>query len=188
VQRGHGHAGALEALGQRHRRRDLRELALAVRAAAAVVALEHDVVEVERRLAERGDVDDAGGGAAPQEWQQAQREREAREVVDREAQLVAVAALLARALVRAAGPDPRVADQHVQLVGRVGHLVGQLPDLVERGEVGAEGLAADLGEPLRVAAVAQHARAVGLEALGYGAPEAVRRAGDQDRRSHGREA
>jgi hypothetical protein len=39
---------------------DLGELALAVGAGAGVVAFEHEVIEVDRVLADRGDVDDAG--------------------------------------------------------------------------------------------------------------------------------
>jgi hypothetical protein len=49
VQRVDGHAGALEAARQLEGEEHLRELALPVRAAAGVGALEHHVLEVDGR-------------------------------------------------------------------------------------------------------------------------------------------
>ena len=119
MQARHRDLSGVEALGQLEARGDLRELALAVRARAAVATLEHGVVEVHRRLGERGDVDDARWCGAPQEGKQAEREQEAGEMVDREAQLVAVAALLAGRAVGSAGADAGVVDQDMEL-GRLG--------------------------------------------------------------------
>lgn len=58
MQRGGGDAGAGELLGEVEREHDLRQLALAVGPHAGLVALEHHVVEVQRLLAGRADVDD----------------------------------------------------------------------------------------------------------------------------------
>jgi hypothetical protein len=48
-----------QAFGEDEAGGDLGELALAVGTGAAVVVFEHHVVEVDRMLADRGDVDDA---------------------------------------------------------------------------------------------------------------------------------
>jgi hypothetical protein len=61
-------------------------------ARAVPAAREHDVVEVDRLLAERGDVDDPRRRRRHQPIAQQRREQEPGEVVDREAQLVAVRA------------------------------------------------------------------------------------------------
>jgi hypothetical protein len=53
-----GDAAVAELLGEVEGEHDLGELALAVGLHAVVVALEHDVVEVDRGLAGRCDVDD----------------------------------------------------------------------------------------------------------------------------------
>ena len=68
MQAGGGNAGACKVLSQIKREHDLRKLALAVRLCSVVAALEHHVVEIDRRLARRADVHDAGGGRADEEW------------------------------------------------------------------------------------------------------------------------
>ena len=90
VERGHGHAGALELLREVVREHDLRELALAVGLDARVAPLQHHVVEVDRGLAGRADVDDPGGRRAAEQREEAADEQVPREVVDGEAELVAV--------------------------------------------------------------------------------------------------
>ena len=56
---------------------------------------QHDVVEVERMLAERGDVDNARRRACLQQGKQQAREQKAGKVVDGEPQFVAVGTELA---------------------------------------------------------------------------------------------
>jgi hypothetical protein len=52
------------------RKHDLGELALSIGARAAVTARQHDIIEVDRVLAERRDVHDAGRLAEHQKGQQ----------------------------------------------------------------------------------------------------------------------
>jgi len=85
MQRIDGDAAALELAREIDREQDLRKLALAVGALAAVATSEHDVGEVDSLLAERGDVDDAGRRASPDQRQQEIGEQEAGEIVHREA-------------------------------------------------------------------------------------------------------
>ena len=127
-----------EAGGQLVRVGDLGELALRVGAAAFVEgALEERVVEVEGGLAEGGDHHDPRGGRAFEQRQQALGEDEARQVVDREAQLDPVFALLAVGRVGQAAADPGVVDQQVEGVER-GDLVGEAaaPRPARRGPPG----------------------------------------------------
>ena len=77
MQGGDGDAGVpAQQPGEVDREENLRELALAVGADAGVRigALEHQIVEVERHLPRRGDVDDAGGHARLQQGQQLVRQ------------------------------------------------------------------------------------------------------------------
>src|SRR5262249_56050650 len=71
---------------------DLGELALSIGARAAVAARQHDIIEVDRMLAERRNVHDARRLAAHQKGKQNPGEQESGEVVDGKAQLVAVLA------------------------------------------------------------------------------------------------
>src|SRR5215211_4792983 len=116
VQAREGDLGGVDALGELIGKSDLRELRLAVGVGAVVLGLEHRVAEVHRRLAERGDHHDARRGRAAKQREEAQGEEGAGEVVHREAQLVAVAALLPGRLVGTAGADARVVDQHVEAI------------------------------------------------------------------------
>src|SRR4029450_5599886 len=77
------------ALRELEREHDLRELALAVRTYRVVATLEHDVVEVDRRLPRGGDVDDTRRHGATKQRQEKVREQERGEVVDGEPELVA---------------------------------------------------------------------------------------------------
>src|SRR4029453_19520087 len=92
-----GHIDILcqQALRELEREHDLRELALAVRTRRVVATLEHDVVEVDRRLPRGGDVDDTRGHGATKQRQEKVREEERGEEVDGEQELVVVCALLA---------------------------------------------------------------------------------------------
>jgi site-specific DNA recombinase len=63
MQRIHGHARSLEFLGQVDREHDLRQLALRIGAVAVIAFGQHHVIEVERVLAERGDIHDTRGRA-----------------------------------------------------------------------------------------------------------------------------
>jgi hypothetical protein len=85
-----GYAGAGERLGQIDGEHDLRQLALAVGARAAVAARQHDIGEVDRLLAGRGHVNDARRCAPPEQRKQQMGQQEAGQVVDGEAKLVAV--------------------------------------------------------------------------------------------------
>src|SRR3954451_6656438 len=117
---------------------------------------------------------------------QQRREQEARQVVDGEAQLVAVGALLASL----GEADARVVDEHVEAVG---HLVGQRAPGAQRRQVADDephvaGPVEQVGE--RLAATLLAARmgddggALARQACGQRPAEAVRGAGDQDR-AHG---
>ena len=166
---------------------NLRQLALAVGARAAIVASQHHVGKIDRVLSGRGDVDDARGFAALEHRQQQTRQQEAREIVDGEAQLEAVGAEFAP---RAAHADPGVVDEDVEAVAIAPHRLGERADPGERGEIGGEkarlaalgrdspghGLAA---RP--VAAVDDDAPALRGHALGDQAPDAVGRTGDENR-------
>jgi len=72
---------------------------------------QHEVVEVERVLAEAGDVDDARRCRLLQQRKQSHRQQERSQVVDRESQLVTVGAGPPVVSVRLAGTDARVADE-----------------------------------------------------------------------------
>ena len=71
---------------------DLRQLALAVSPPAAEAAHQHDVVEIERLLSGRADVDDTRRRAGLDQRQEQTRQQEPGEIVHRETQFVAVGA------------------------------------------------------------------------------------------------
>ena len=189
MEAGHRDRVRVEPLGELEARGDLRELALPVRARPAVPALELWIVEVDRRLAERGDVDDPGRLAALQQGEEAHGQQEAGEVVDREPQLQPVPALLARGPVGTAGADAGVADQDVELVGAALDLAREPPHLLQRRQIRLEGrrsseLRAQLVELLAAAAMEQDSRATRVQLAGHTPPEPVGGAGDEDGRSH----
>jgi hypothetical protein len=184
MQRVRGHALIAELLGQIEGVHDLRELALAVRAHAAVVALEHDVVEVDRHLPGGGDVDDARRRGGDEAVAQQRREQEAGEVVDREAQLVAIGALRAAIGVRCA--DARVVDENVETVR---DLLGEGAHRVERGEVAGheayvagtvEQIADRLPRALLGAGMSEDRGSIAGQARGERPAEAVGGSGDED--------
>ena len=147
MQRVRDHARALEFLGEIDGEHDLGELALAVGGDAAVAPGQHDVREVDRLLAGRRDVDDARRRGGLQQRQQLVGQQEAREIVHREAQLVAVdAGLPARH--RPCRADAGVVDQEVEAVHGAAHLVRQAAHLGQRRQVGLQegGAAAGLGD------------------------------------------
>ena len=182
----HCHVAGLELLGEVDGEQDLRQLALAIGPDAAIAVRQHDVVKVDRLLPGGGHIDDAGRRARLDERQEQPRQQEAREIVDRKAQLEAVGADLALCPGRA---DAGVVDEHVEAVGLAPHRIGQRAHLRERREVGAKEarLAAALRDPLdeslaprAVAPVQDDARAIRREPLGDIAADAVGRAGDED--------
>jgi hypothetical protein len=61
------------------------------------------------------------------------------EMVDREAQLVAIGGELARRAVRLAATDPGVVDQDRDVIGHISDRVGKGVDLGDLGEVGLDG-------------------------------------------------
>ena len=131
-----GDAASLQPLGEIEGEHHLRELALHVGAAAGIGALEHDVVEVDRPLADRGDVDDAGRRAFSQQRQQMHRQGEAGEVVDREPQLDAGGVDLSpRAR---SGADPGVVDQQIEPRRGLRDPLGEAAHGGEVGEVSGE--------------------------------------------------
>ena len=120
------------------------------------------------------------------------REQVAREVVHREAQLVAVAALHPASVARDRAADSGVVDDRIEALVIARHLLRKRAHFVERREVGAQpvkllvaGARADLvdrGAPSRiVAAVDQQRRALGRELRRERTTEPVGRAGDQNR-------
>src|SRR5690606_18846104 len=153
-----------------------------------VAALEHDVVEVDRRLADGRNVHDPGGRALDQAGEEHPGEQVAGQVVDGEVQLVAV--LAEPPFPAALQPDPGVVDEHVEPVVVPGGRAGEGADRGERGEVrgveagAAPAIAPDLsdegGAPLPVPTVDDDVRARGGDAEGDLTAEPVRRAGDQD--------
>src|SRR6202789_4527659 len=172
-----------ELLGEIEGEQDLRQLALAIGAHAAIAARQHHVGKVDRLLARRRNVDDARGFLARQHRQQQPRQREAREIIDCEAQFEAVGAEFAP---RAAGADPGVVDERVEAVAIAPHRVGKRAHLGERGEV--SGQEARLAPLLRdalnhdlaagpIAAVDDDAPAPRGQALSDIAADAIGRAG-----------
>ena len=118
----HGDLGGGDPIGQLEAEHDLGELALLVGPDAAVVVLEHEVVEVERLLTDRCDVDDPCRCGAPEQRQQLEGEQEGGQVVDGEPQFVAVGADPAGATLGFAGADSGVVDQDVEPVRRRPHV------------------------------------------------------------------
>src|SRR6202042_2257606 len=115
-----------ELLGEIEGEQDLRQLALAIGAYAAIAAREHHVGEIDRLLARRRNVNYARGFAAREQGQHETRQQEAREIIDREAQFKTVGAEFA---LRAARADPGVVDEHVETVAIALHRVGERADL-----------------------------------------------------------
>ena len=72
------------------REHDLRELALGISPPAGITACEHNIVKIDRLLAERGDVHNSGGLADHDKRQQKFCEQKSGEIIDGEAQFVAV--------------------------------------------------------------------------------------------------
>jgi hypothetical protein len=180
------------AAGQLKPGHDLGELALAVGPDPAVAAFEHEVAEIERVLADGGDVDDAGRRRRPQQREQLQGEQEPGEVVHGEPQLVPVGAGAAIVPVRLAAANARVAHEHVEPVGCLAHVGGEPAHLGQLGQVGQDragtvrppGTADFIGgavEPSLVPAVQDQGGPVGGEPLGQGPAQAVGGAGDEDR-------
>src|SRR5579859_3410919 len=135
MQRVDGDAAVRELSGEIDGVEDLRELALAVRAHAAVAARQHGIVEVHRRLAGGADLDDPRRRGSAEEREELAREQVVRQVVHGEAQLDAVAAL--GALARGdGGADAGVVHEDVEarLLREGGG--GEGTHLGERGEVG----------------------------------------------------
>ncbi len=139
VQAVHRHLIGRDPAGQLETRHDLGQLALPVGPGAGVPAGDHQVTEVERVLAQRGDVDHAGRRGRAQQRQQVHGEQEPGQVVHGEAELVAVGAGPPLPAVRLARADAGVADQHVQPPGQLPHLVAHPADLGQLGQVGADG-------------------------------------------------
>ena len=175
-----------ELLGEIDGEQDLRQLALAIGAHAAIAASEHHVGKVDCLLARRRNVDDARGFAVLQHGQQQTRQQESREIIDREAQFEAVGAEFSP---RAARADPGVVDERVETVAIAPHRVGEGANLGERGEIRDEEarLAALLRDSLNhslaagpIATVDDDAPALRGQALGDIAPDAVGRAGDEN--------
>ena len=169
----------IESLGERHGVGDLRELALAVGLDAAVAALEHHVVEVDRHLAKGRDEHDPGRLAEAVEQQLG--EQVAGEVVDLEAQLMSVRGFGPLTPLGHPRADARVVDEDVHLA----HLCGEPADVLERREVGlqrlrARELARDRRELGGIAPVEQQLRPFGVQPRREGAPEPVGGAGDED--------
>ena len=183
VQRGDGDLAIFQLRGKVHREQHLRELALAVSLAAAAGPLEHHVGEVDGRLRDRRDVDDARRRTGDDRGQQRAREQEAGQVVHREVHLVAVLADLT-----VLEQDARVVDQDVDALVVAEDRLRQRPHLGERGEVGfiepraSLAVLRDLGDDglaaLFVPAVDDDLRAEGGHAARDLAPQPVRGAGD----------
>jgi hypothetical protein len=128
-------------------------------------------------------------GAGPQQRQEQRGQQKPGEVIDREAQLEPVGALLASAAGRA---DAGVVDQDVEPVGRVPYGGGKPAHLGQARQIGPEECRRasrflDLGDhpgaSLGVAAMHQDARPGAPEAAGDNPADAVGRAGDERRLS-----
>ncbi len=120
------------------------------------------------------------------------RQQVAGEVVDRKAQLVAVAALHTPVIAGVGRADAGVIDEHVESLELAGESLTEPAHLLQRGEVGAQpaqprvsrGLfdaRQRLVPPALVAAVQEHRRARRGELGGERPPETVGGAGDQNR-------
>ena len=193
MQRVGGDALRIELVREVDREHDLRELALAIGARAVVALLEHHVVEVDRLLAERGDVDDARGRAFDEARQQQAGEQESGEIIDGEAELMAVRAQLPVIFVGARA-DAGVVDEAIDAVAVAQHRLGEPAHFGERGEVGlierrhaffrTDARAANFPQyffgALLAAAVDEDVGALRRQALGDDAPDAVGRTGDED--------
>src|SRR5262249_61424993 len=101
---------------------------------AAVTARQHDIIEVDRVLAERSDVHDARRLGEHQQRQQKPGEQESGEVVDGYAQLVAVLAHLS-STGRAARADAGIGDENVETVAVPADGAGEATHLGERGKI-----------------------------------------------------
>ena len=124
-----GRPSALEALCQAAHEEQIGELALAVGPPCAVLALTHEVFEVDatHAMSLRRHRDDASLGS--NRLEQPPGEREVPQVIGAELHLEAVGGVAARD-----GHDPGVVDEHVETVG-VG-LPPQPGELIDRGQVG----------------------------------------------------
>jgi hypothetical protein len=105
-----------------------------------------------------GHVDDPRWGPCLEQWEQDARQEERGQVVDREAQLVAVATQFTELVPARSRADARIVDEDVEAVVLREDATRKVPHLVERREVGpivgkpvVAGCLADLGEG-RVAA------------------------------------
>ncbi|HTA32398.1 MAG TPA: hypothetical protein VK721_03155 [Solirubrobacteraceae bacterium] len=84
-----------------------------------------------------GCVDDAGRRGAFERGQQQLREQVAGEVVDREPQLIAVAALHPLAIAGDSRADAGVVDERVQTRDLAERLLGERAHLIQRRQVGS---------------------------------------------------
>src|SRR5262249_5224307 len=138
--------------------------------------------------AERRDVHDARRLAEHQKRQQNPGEQESGEVVDGEAQLVAVLAHLS-STGRAAGADAGIVDENVEPVAFLADGAGETTHTGERGKtpgkearraaVGGANFVEQLLAARAIAAMDQDARALIGQPTRDEPPHAVRRSGDQ---------
>src|SRR5262245_59450896 len=128
------------------RKHDLGELALSIGARAAISARQHDIIEVDRVLAERKDVQDAGRLAEHHEGQQNSCEQESGEIVDSKAQFVPVAGLSFTG--RAARADASIVMRMSSRSHSWRTMSAEATRLCERGKIcGQEGCRAAVGGP-----------------------------------------
>ena len=183
VQRGDGDSRADQVGGEVVGRHHLGQLGAAVGRHPVVRRVRERVLAVQGELTCRGDLDDAGRRARPEQRAQPRREAVRGEVVDGEPELDPVGALLA-ASARGAEAHPRVVDQHVQGVVAGDQLVGEPVHVAELGEVGLHrvdvltggrlDLGHQLGEPVRRPSVRDDVGAVLGEPVGRGRVRARR--------------
>ena len=99
---------------------------MAVSAPTVIAAYQHDVGKVDLLMSDRGVIDDPASRVRFQKRKQQSSEQEARQIVHREAQLVALPAHLAAVTAHA---DPRIVDEDVQLTVVACDRVGELTHL-----------------------------------------------------------
>jgi hypothetical protein len=110
------------------REHDECQLALRVRAPPIVVAHQHHVLEVDRSLPNRGDVDDSCRSASTNRRQQQVRQQKGRKIVDGKPEFVASAAGCTAFTWRTEA-NAGVVDQQIDALVRICNLADELPDL-----------------------------------------------------------
>src|SRR5258708_20145591 len=130
------HSRSGQALGQIECPSNHRQFTLPVGAHPRVAAREHNVIEIQRCLSDRSNVDDASRTRRFEQWKQPLRQKIGSEVVHRKTKFISVLTELSFRGVLAE-TDSRIVHEHIKPSDIGDDLPSQLPHFSKRRKIGA---------------------------------------------------